>query len=573
LTQRNRRPLQLSAPVLPSVGRSWPLVVWLGLLVVLEFSFLYWVSSGRYFALRLLEPGWAWLMHTHFYARFFVVGLGLLACAAYFDADNRRLLLAQRPGVWLITVHVAAIAAVIGLQPFLPPMRVGDTGDATGLQWIYLPAVTQFLVAGVTGFLLFVPIHRLSRKECRTLLARAKLPARAAILLTLLIAGKSFFTALNHTEVVRAFGSVFEGITLDLSLFFYSLPNTVMPEILAAENGNPILAHGSFAIQMAPSCAGYQGMMAATAILIAVLALDCRRLHLPRAIVFTILTVCMVFLMNAARIATLLYVGIYIAPEVAVGGFHSYFGTLSLLVVVGMALFALQHPFFERVPTDGTIRTRQRPLVEYSDLVPLIMPLAIMLAFSFAVGSVQGEFNWFYGVTVLVGAGLMWAVWGHIRAEIVGSPTIAGLICGVGVYALWIAMVPTDPERVTLFEETFESAAAPVIIAWIVIRVLGSSIVVPVLEELAFRGGLQRLIARAGAAHLGPVAAMVVAVALSSLAFGLMHADILAATLAGLAYGALAAWRGRIGDAIVAHAVTNFLIAIHVLTLAEWSYW
>lgn len=108
-------------------------------------------------------------------------------------------------------------------------------------------------------------------------------------------------------------------------------------------------------------------------------------------------------------------------------------------------------------------------------------------------------------------------------------------------------------------------------IAWIVVRVLGSSIVVPVLEELAFRAGLQRIPARAAEPHLGVSAATVLAV--SSLAFGLMHADILVATLAGLAYGALAAWRGRIGDAIIAHAVTNFLISVHVLALGAWSCW
>jgi len=59
----------------------------------------------------------------------------------------------------------------------------------------------------------------------------------------------------------------------------------------------------------------------------------------------------------------------------------------------------------------------------------------------------------------------------------------------------------------------------------------------------------------------------------SSVAFGLLHANVLAATVAGLAYGALFLRRRALADAVVAHAVTNFLICLHVLGLGEWSYW
>jgi len=544
------------------------------LLVGIELFLIHSFGSNRYISLQFLEPGWEWLLFAHVHSKYvFVVGLGLLVGAVYFDPANRLALLPLRPDRWLFAVHVGAVAAVLGLQQFLPLGRPESAADAAGLQWLYLPATAFFVLSGITAFLLFVPVHKLSPTELKAMRPRVKQPATIAVVLTLFLIAQAQVRLARESDFVRIFNSFVEQTTLDLSLFFYSLLGFDLPRILVAENGDPILARGSFAIQMAPDCAGYQGMMAAMLAMSAVLVLDRRRLHLPKSIIFAMFTVGMVFVMNAVRIAFLLYIGIHISEEVAIGGFHSNFGTLSLLMVVGIALVALQHPFFERAQTDGELRVRDRPLGEYADLVPFIMPLAIMLAMSFAVGTMQGDFNWFYGVAALVGAGMMWAVRGYIRAEMVGSPTIAGLICGVGVYALWIAMVPTDPERVTFFKETFESVAAPVIIAWIVIRVLGSSIVVPVLEELAFRGGLQRLIARAGAAHLGPVAAMVVAVALSSLAFGLMHADILAATLAGVAYGALAAWRGRIGDAIIAHAVTNFLIAIHVLALGEWSYW
>ncbi len=80
----------------------------------------------------------------------------------------------------------------------------------------------------------------------------------------------------------------------------------------------------------------------------AALTFDRRRLNLPRAIIFAIFAVGAVFGMNAMRIAIFLYIGIQVAADVPIGGSHSSFETLSLLVVVGLARVALQHPVFFR---------------------------------------------------------------------------------------------------------------------------------------------------------------------------------------------------------------------------------
>jgi membrane protease YdiL (CAAX protease family) len=66
----------------------------------------------------------------------------------------------------------------------------------------------------------------------------------------------------------------------------------------------------------------------------------------------------------------------------------------------------------------------------------------------------------------------------------------------------------------------------------------------------------------------------VLLLAVSSVAFGLLHAqNWLAATLAGVAYALAQRARGRTADAVVAHAVTNLLIAIAVLVFgATWPW-
>jgi len=65
-----------------------------------------------------------------------------------------------------------------------------------------------------------------------------------------------------------------------------------------------------------------------------------------------------------------------------------------------------------------------------------------------------------------------------------------------------------------------------------------------------------------------------IALTVSSLVFGAMHGSHwIAGTLAGLLYTLAMLRKGRIGDAVSAHATTNALLAIWVLTRGKWGYW
>ena len=66
----------------------------------------------------------------------------------------------------------------------------------------------------------------------------------------------------------------------------------------------------------------------------------------------------------------------------------------------------------------------------------------------------------------------------------------------------------------------------------------------------------------------------VVAVVLSSLAFGLLHGERwIVGTVAGLLYAGVYLRRGRIGDAVIAHAVSNAVLAACVLLGGKWFLW
>ena len=105
------------------------------------------------------------------------------------------------------------------------------------------------------------------------------------------------------------------------------------------------------------------------------------------------------------------------------------------------------------------------------------------------------------------------------------------------------------------------------VLAWlfIVARIVGSSLVVPPLEEVFYRSLFYRYVVRydfqkVAVGHFDGVAMVLV-----STVFGLLHYEWLAGILCGLAYQWLVIRKGRLGDAMTAHAITNFLLGVYVV--------
>jgi CAAX prenyl protease-like protein len=98
-------------------------------------------------------------------------------------------------------------------------------------------------------------------------------------------------------------------------------------------------------------------------------------------------------------------------------------------------------------------------------------------------------------------------------------------------------------------------------------------VIVPLAEELAFRGYLLRRIVRDDfwEVDLATASRHPLAVLGSSLVFGALHGAFIAGTLAGIAYALVLRRRGRLGDAIVAHAITNALLVVYTLVTGDWS--
>src|SRR5262249_6211942 len=137
---------------------------------------------------------------------------------------------------------------------------------------------------------------------------------------------------------------------------------------------------------------------------------------------------------------------------------------------------------------------------------------------------------------------------------------------GVLVFMLWLSIDGIAGGHANKgYPAPLASASQSFQAAWLLFRTIGAVVTVPIAEELIFRGFLiRRLISSDFASH-GVKEFTYASLLFSSVAFGLLHGDRwIAGTAAGLLYAASYLWRGRIGNAVVAHATTNTLLAICV---------
>jgi len=529
------------------------------LAVVVQLAVLREVTEGRFKLLlrggEAVEP--LWYLHTGTKATL-LAGLTLLIASAVERRLSGPPLLPRVAFAPVLVLHLALFAGLLVLVPTLP------SGYADGLEtevalWRYAAVSCAFLAWQASALALIAPRAALTGTRWR-----AGLFVVCGIVTALILSSEK-------NLAIDAVRGLVEGSTLSLSLAFHDLIGSVEP-VITYRNGTPLMAAAGFAILISPVCAGYQGMMVSGLVVSGLIALEWPVLRRRRAIALGLAAVAAVFVLNALRIALLFHIGVNYSPQMAVDGFHSYFGTLSLLAVVALAMLLLQHPLFRR--DAAPIRAAApRSAAQETDAAGLIVPLAVYLGVGMVLGLVTAGFNWVYPVSVLAGLALM-AVWrGAIMREFADPPGLSGFVMGFVVYGLWIAVVPVDPEADRAFAAELGSVPMSLAAGWMLMRLIGFSVVVPVLEELAFRGGLYRVIAGWVAPVAGTQMAAIAAFVLTSVAFGAMHSDMIAGTLAGAGFAALVLRTGRVGDAIIAHAVTNFLLAMTAMATGYWSLW
>ncbi|MGZ8938817.1 MAG: CAAX prenyl protease-related protein [Limisphaerales bacterium] len=212
---------------------------------------------------------------------------------------------------------------------------------------------------------------------------------------------------------------------------------------------------------------------------------------------------------------------------------------------------------------------------------PLIVRVAPYIIFV-ALTALQGKFGeaskyWFYLAKTLVGVWLIWVMLPAVK-EMRWSFSIEAVLVGVGVIVVWIALDPYYPKLPMAAGTPWNphgQFGAGSALAWlfIITRLLGSTLVVPMIEETFFRSFLYRYIVKPNFEEVSLKLFHLGAFLITSVLFGLIHREWLAGILCGMAYQWLVLRKGHLGDAITAHAISNLLLGAWVVYKGAWQFW
>jgi CAAX prenyl protease-like protein len=215
-----------------------------------------------------------------------------------------------------------------------------------------------------------------------------------------------------------------------------------------------------------------------------------------------------------------------------------------------------------------------------------VIPFGVFVVLTF----LQGQFPspgqyWLYLAKVIAGGYLLWLARGAL-AELQWKFSGAALATGVGVFVLWVGLYPfLESLGIKSSFARFKTSgpawnpfatfgdSAPLAWIFVIVRLAGSGLLVPMLEEIFFRSFLYRYLEKPDFLSVSLRTFSARAFFIASIIFGFEHGEWLAGILTGFIYQGLVLWKGRLGDAITAHAITNLLLGGWVVWKGAWEFW
>lgn len=210
---------------------------------------------------------------------------------------------------------------------------------------------------------------------------------------------------------------------------------------------------------------------------------------------------------------------------------------------------------------------------------PVMIRVAPFVLF-LVLTSCQGLFGeeskyWIYLAKTLVGVWLIWLMRPFVR-EMRWSLSWEAVVMGVAVFVIWITLGPMfrmgkDGEPWNPFVQFGEGS----MLGWTIVigRILGSTLVVPPLEEVFYRSFVYRYLIRPAFESIPLNHFHKFSFVVTALIFGFVHREWLAGILCAFAYQWLVIRKNRLGDAMTAHAITNFLLGLWVVWKGAWHFW
>jgi CAAX prenyl protease-like protein len=215
--------------------------------------------------------------------------------------------------------------------------------------------------------------------------------------------------------------------------------------------------------------------------------------------------------------------------------------------------------------------------MQSSPILARIAPFAVFALLTLLQGRL-GETSqyWIYALKTAIGGFLIFLVYPYVK-EMRWKISWEAVVIGVAVFAAWVGLdghYPMLADREGGFDPNHTYGAGNALaLIFIAIRILGSSMVVPMIEEVFYRSFLYRYIIDSDFLKIPLSRFEWKAFLFAGVVFGISHYEWLPGILCAFAYQGLACRKDRLGDAICAHAITNLLLGLWVIARGAYHFW
>lgn len=357
---------------------------------------------------------------------------------------------------------------------------------------------------------------------------------------------------------------ILSGLTLGVVYYLLSFVYSRLiyqPELFVI--GTP-----SFPVEITSGCSGIEGVSLIVLFLTIYLCLFRKDLRFPQILWLFPLGILAVWIANALRITLLIVIGSSFSPDVAMQGFHAQAGWIAF-ILIALAAITLSHrmSFF-------SVKNYERVTIptSYTMAIALIAPLGVQMFAMMITSALSGGFDWLYPLRIGIVAAVLY-YYRHVYSKLFSTVNWHAPTIGIVVFIIWMLLEPNKQGNGVTLLQGLEKLPNGWIVLWLGSRVVGSVVVVPLAEELAFRSYLIRRLISKNFENVPNGHFSWLSFIISSVLFGLLHDRWIAGIIAGMGYAIALYRRGNLGDAVIAHMTTNLLIAITVLTQGRWSLW
>jgi exosortase E/protease (VPEID-CTERM system) len=348
----------------------------------------------------------------------------------------------------------------------------------------------------------------------------------------------------------------------------FEIVSRLLRPIIPTLQGDPltrVLSTEHFSVAITNICSGLEGVGLMLVFCCAWLVCFRAEYVFPRALILIPCGVLLIFALNAVRIAALVLIGNSGYPEVAGYGFHSQAGWIAFNVAACcIAVISRRIPWLNR---NAAVRDATE-----NRTATYLLPLLALLAAGMLARVLSSGFDFFDGLRLVAGGAMLFVCLRGLTMLGWGF-SWRGPLAGIGVFAVWLTAAHVLLPQVSM-PAALTAAPEWVRFCWIATRVATSVLVVPIAEELAYRGYLLRRIVAADFEAVALNKVGLWPLLLSSAVFGVAHGAMwIAGIVAGLIYAGVFIRTERMGEAVAAHATTNVLLAAYVLLLDHWELW